>query len=232
MQQVILLGCALCVPGDILVVVMCAPEWRCLWSGDLQLGLGSADATPVSSWGVPRELRGPACSCSSVPSVLGLPQLHTHVCEVRKMVWKFLSFRKFTFPVSFQASVTSSSWSHHQAKRDSQTSLLSSAQIQRKIKANSGKCSTWCGRRRGRLVGGRVSNALSGRGLGQSLWTGTANSSCSSWPGCCFSQLCLDSGLSELRGWTSVWARWEVLSVFLSCSCLWGIGKNESDTVL
>lgn len=162
----------------------------------------------------------------------GLPQLHTHVVKLERRFGSFSPLQNFTFPVSFQASVTSSSWSHHQAKRNSQTSLLSSAQILRKIKAKSGKCSTWCRRRRGRPVGRRVSNALSGRGLGRSLWTWTANSSCSSWTGCCFSQLCLDSGLSELWGWTSVWARWEVLSVFLSCRCLWGIGKNESDTVL
>lgn len=33
-------------------------------------------------------------------------------------------------------------------------------------------------------------------------------------------------------GMGSVWAGWEVLSVFLNCSCLWGMGKNESDTIL
>lgn len=74
--------------------------------------------------------------------------------KLERWFGSFSPLEKFTFPVSFQASVTSSSWSHHQAKRDSQTSLLSSAQILRKIKAKSGKCNnTWCGRRRGGLVG-------------------------------------------------------------------------------
>lgn len=180
---------------------------------------------PGSSEGLPV----PAPQCVSAGAYLSYTRTFV---KLERWFGSFSPLEKFTFPVSFQASVTLSSWSHRQAKRDSQTSLLSSAQILRKIRAKSGKCSTWCGRRRGRPVGRRVSNARSGRGQGRSLWTGTANSSCSSWPGCCFPQLCLDSGLSELWGWTSVWARWEVLSVFLSCHCLWGIGKNESDTVL
>lgn len=198
----------------------------CNWGLEVQMPLLSAVGVfPGSSEGLPV----PAPQCRQHWAYLSYTRTFV---KLERWFGSFSPLEKFTFPVSFQTSVTSNFWPHHQAKRDSQTSLVSSAQIQRKIKAKSGKCSTWCGRRRGRLVGRRVSNALSGRGLGRSLWTGTANSSCSSWPGCCFSQLCLNSRLSELRGWTSVWARWEALSVFLSCSCLWGIGKNESDTVL
>lgn len=93
-------------------------------------------------------VRGPTPPCHLR---WGLPQLYMHVCEVEKLVWNLLlSFSKVHSTCLFPG--PSDLWflPYHQAKRDSQTNLLSSAQIQRKIKL-SGKFRTWHEWRKGKV---------------------------------------------------------------------------------
>ena len=171
------------------------------WARASSPGPGSADRAPESSGVFPWDAGGPPAAYPSASQMLGtlraMCMLWGYACglEPPYLLKNTPAICKFHFFIPLlQVLVISGSWPHHQGERDSQTSLLSNAHIQRKIQAKSGQHTAGMGGGGLRQVEGSVSRA-------EEEPPGGGRRVCPPSPGsCCFHRPCLRPRMSQPWG--------------------------------